>query len=48
MEKRLHDCPAVAGRNVEVLNFGVSGYSTAQELITLQRDVFAYSPTLCC
>jgi hypothetical protein len=44
MEKRLQGCPAVAGRNVEVLNFGVSGYSTAQELITIQRDVFAYSP----
>lgn len=28
----------------EVLNFGVSGFSTAQELLTLRRDVFAYAP----
>ncbi len=32
--------------NVEVLNFGVSGYGTAQELILLRREVAAYKPDL--
>ncbi|HEX8119253.1 MAG TPA: hypothetical protein VF521_18385, partial [Pyrinomonadaceae bacterium] len=29
---------------VEAINFGVSGYSTAQELITLREKVWQYSP----
>jgi hypothetical protein len=37
-------CPARAGRRVEMLNFGVSGYGTAQELITVRNYVFDYSP----
>jgi lysophospholipase L1-like esterase len=44
MEKRLADCPALAGRRVEVINFGVSGYGTAQELLTLREKVWDYSP----
>ncbi len=32
--------------NVEVLNFGVSGYGTAQELILLRHKVTAYKPDL--
>jgi hypothetical protein len=32
------------GRKVEVLNFGVSGYGTAQELQTLRTRVWAWSP----
>lgn len=43
-EKLLRDCPALAGREVEFINFGVSGYGTAQELITLRERVWAYSP----
>jgi lysophospholipase L1-like esterase len=46
MERRLQDCPAFAGRKVEVINFGVSGYGTAQELLTLREKVWAYSPDL--
>jgi hypothetical protein len=46
MERRLHDCPSLAGRRVEVINFGVSGYGTAQELITLREKVWDYSPDL--
>ena len=47
LEKRLAaSCPAVAGRKVEALDFGVSGYGTAQELLTLQHDVWKYSPDL--
>jgi hypothetical protein len=39
--------PASArAKTVEVINFGVSGYSTAQELITLREQVWAYSPDL--
>ncbi len=43
-ENRLQNCSALGGRQVEVINFGVSGYGTAQELITLQRQVWEYSP----
>jgi hypothetical protein len=35
-------CPG--GARVEVLNFGVSGYSTAQELLTLREEVWRYAP----
>ncbi|HEV2862095.1 MAG TPA: SGNH/GDSL hydrolase family protein [Pyrinomonadaceae bacterium] len=44
MEGRLSGCPALSGRAVEVINFGVSGYGTAQELITLRERVWDYSP----
>ena len=43
-ERRLRDCPTLAGRDVEVLNFGVSGYGTAQELLTLRGKVWDYAP----
>lgn len=39
-------CPALGGAEVEVLNFGVSGYGTAQQLITLRNHVLAYEPDL--
>ncbi|MDT5267946.1 MAG: hypothetical protein QOH49_132 [Acidobacteriota bacterium] len=44
LEQKLRDCPALAGREVEVINFGVSGYGTAQELLTLREKVWSYSP----
>jgi len=43
-ENRLQNCSALGGRAIEVINFGVSGYGTAQELITLQKQVWDYSP----
>jgi len=46
MEQRLGGCNALAGREVEVINFGVSGYGTAQELITLRHRVWDYQPDL--
>jgi len=46
MEKKLNKCDAFKGRKVEVLNFGVSGYSTAQELLTLKHRVWPYNPDL--
>jgi lysophospholipase L1-like esterase len=44
VERKLQDCPAFGGRKVEVINFGVSGYGTAQELLTLEQQVWAYQP----
>ena len=38
--------PVLRGRRVEAINFGVDGYGTAQELITLQRKVWAYQPDI--
>src|SRR2546423_1219866 len=43
-ERKLQGCAAMGGRRVEVINFGVSGFSTARELITLRRRVWQYSP----
>src|SRR5918911_2269574 len=45
-ERKLQACPAVGGRKVEFINFGVSGYGTAQELITLEQKVWAYQPDI--
>lgn len=44
LEQQLRECPALAGRDVEVINFGVSGYGTAQELLTLREKVWDYAP----
>ena len=46
LEKKLQDCNAFPGKKVEVINFGVSGYGTAQELMTLRQRVWDYSPDL--
>jgi hypothetical protein len=46
-ERKLNEsCPPLSGRKVEMINFGVSGYGTAQELITVRRHVFDYSPDI--
>jgi hypothetical protein len=44
MERKLQECPQVARSKVEVLSFGVSGFSTARELILLQKHIWQYSP----
>ncbi|MBM3811921.1 MAG: hypothetical protein FJW20_09830 [Acidimicrobiia bacterium] len=46
LERKLNDCPAYRGRKVEVLNFGVPGYGTAQELLQFRHTAAAYSPDL--
>ena len=46
LESKLTNCPALAGRQIEVLNFGVSNYGTAQELIALRTRVWAYAPDM--
>jgi hypothetical protein len=43
LERRLS---ALRGTPVEVLNFGEGGYGTGQELLTLQHEVWKYSPDL--
>ncbi|HTZ45986.1 MAG TPA: hypothetical protein VMH20_00235 [Verrucomicrobiae bacterium] len=44
LEKRLSASPCYAGKEIEVLNFGVAGYSTAQEVLTLEQEVWKYDP----
>lgn len=46
LQDQLNACGAFDGRKVEVLNFGVSGYSTAQELLTLRHRAWLYRPDL--
>ena len=46
MEQELAECSGLKGKNVEVLNFGVQGYGTAQELMTLRHQVWQFSPDL--
>jgi hypothetical protein len=45
LETRLAACGAFGAR-VEVLNFGVSSYGTAQELLTLRHRVWPFDPDL--
>lgn len=46
LEKKLAKISCYGEKQVEVLNFGVAGYSTAQELLTLQERVWRYNPDL--
>ena len=44
LEDKLTASSCFAGKHVEVLNFGVAGYSTAQELLTLRQEIWKYHP----
>lgn len=46
LEQRLQSCPVFAKRRVEVLNFGVSGYGTTQELLTYRKFARKYQPNI--
>jgi hypothetical protein len=46
LERELLSCHERGERDVEVINFGVSGYGTAQELLTVRTRVWRYSPDL--
>ncbi|HET7366275.1 MAG TPA: SGNH/GDSL hydrolase family protein [Burkholderiales bacterium] len=46
LEPQLQRCDFQPGKLVEVLNFGVAGYSTAQELVLLESTVMRYAPDL--
>ena len=45
-ERVLGGCKRLGGRKIQVMNFGTDAYGTAQELITLRRHVWQYSPDL--
>ncbi|MEL7034224.1 MAG: SGNH/GDSL hydrolase family protein [Cyanobacteria bacterium J06592_8] len=44
IERQLKSCESLQEKTVKTLNFGVQGYSTAQELMTLQTQVWKYNP----
>jgi len=46
LERILQNCPGLGSQQIEVLNFGVQGYGTAQQLMTLRHEVWAYEPDL--
>jgi hypothetical protein len=46
LEEELNACRAFGDRKAEALNFGVSNYGTAQELLTLRERVWEYSPDI--
>lgn len=46
MEEHLRVSGSVPGKQIEVLNFGVSGYGTATELLTLRERVWDYAPDI--
>ena len=43
-EQNLQNCLEPGGKKIEVINFGVSGYGTAQEFLMLHQRVWQYSP----
>ena len=46
MEKDLRGCKNLQGRNIEVINFGQSGFGTTQELLALKHRAWKHSPDL--
>ncbi|HET6426595.1 MAG TPA: hypothetical protein VFG20_23085 [Planctomycetaceae bacterium] len=46
LERELSKCDKLDGRAVEVLNFGVSGFGTTQELQLLRHHVWRYDPDI--
>jgi hypothetical protein len=46
LQQQLQGCAPLNGKRVEVLNFGVHGYGTAQELQMLRHYAWDYSPDL--
>lgn len=46
MEGALRQCAVRGGAKPEVINFGVTGYGTLQELLQLRRQVWQYSPDM--
>lgn len=46
IERELKQCAALAVRRVQVINFGVSGYGTAQELLSVREQVWRFAPDI--
>lgn len=44
LEEMLSSCEALDGKKVEVLNFGIKGYGTLQELFTLRYKAWGFDP----
>jgi hypothetical protein len=46
LAERLERCGFAGGKRIEPINFGVSGYGTAQQLLTLRHRAWPYSPDM--
>jgi hypothetical protein len=46
LPKKLEACGFAGGKRIETINFGVSGYGTANELLTLRSRAWRYSPDM--
>jgi hypothetical protein len=46
IEQKLNTCKPFGTQQTEVINFGVSSYGTAQELLTLRHKVWDYNPDM--
>lgn len=46
LPERLQACGFARGKRIEVLNFGVSGYGTAQQYLSLESTAMRYRPDL--
>src|SRR4051812_21485613 len=46
LPKKLEACGFAGGKRIEPINFGVSGYGTGNELLTLQTRVWSYEPDM--
>lgn len=46
LERELGSCAALRGRKVEAINFGISGYGTGLEWLTLQKQAWDYDPDI--
>jgi hypothetical protein len=46
LERHLNTCRPFGNLITEVMNFGVSGYGTAQELLVLRNLIWVYSPDI--
>ena len=45
-QRALSKCKAMAGKKVQVMDFGIDAYGTAQEIMTLDRHAWKYSPDM--
>ncbi|HTM62023.1 MAG TPA: SGNH/GDSL hydrolase family protein [Burkholderiales bacterium] len=46
LPQKLQACHFAGGKTIETINFGVSGYGTGHELLTLRERVWQYSPDM--
>jgi hypothetical protein len=45
-EHALGGCKGLGARKIQLMNFGTDAYGTAQELVTLHRHIWQYSPDM--